>query len=559
VLEDVPPGSLYLIRLDGRERPDPASRFQPEGVHGPSQVVDLHRDWQDAAWRGLPLSGYVFYELHVGTFTPEGTFDAVIPHLDELRDLGVTAIEIMPVAQFPGGRNWGYDGVYPWAVQNSYGGPHGLQRLVDACHQRGLAVVLDVVYNHFGPEGNYLSEFGPYFTDRYKTPWGPALNFDGAESDEVRRYFLENALYWQREFHIDALRLDAVDSIQDLSARPFLSELGEATRRQAEQLGRPFYLIAESDRNDVRYLRPPELGGLGMDGQWSDDFHRALHALLTGEHHGYYQDFGAVDHLARAYRDGFVYTGQYNAYRRRRHGSCSRSQPPQQFVVYAQNHDQVGNRPQGERLSHLVGLPGLKLAAGAVLLSPNLPLLFMGEEYGETAHFPFFISHGDGHLADAVRKGRQAGFAFNGSRGHAPDPQNEATFHAARLRHELKGQEPHCTLWAFYRELLRLRKMVPALALLSKEHLEVGALESEKLLWVRRWADGSEILLLLHFGGAEKKVKIPLPSGEWAKLLDSAERKWLGSGSDLPDRLYSNGEAVLPLSPVSCALYGRAS
>jgi maltooligosyltrehalose trehalohydrolase len=559
VLEDVPPESLYCFKLDGgRERPDPSSRFQPRGVHGPSQVMDLRHDWRDADWRGLPLSQYIFYELHVGTFTPEGTFDAVIARLDDLRELGVTAIEIMPVAQFPGGRNWGYDGVYPWAVQNSYGGPRGLQRLVDACHARGLAVVLDVVYNHLGPEGNYLSEFGPYFTDRYRTPWGAALNFDGPDSDEVRRYFIENALSWQREFHIDALRLDAVDAIQDLSARHVLLELSDAVHRQTTELGRPFYLIAESDRNDPRYLRPGELGGLGMDAQWSDDFHRALHRLLTGEGHGYYQDFGAIDHLARAYRDGFVYAGQYNAYRRRRHGTSSHAQPPQQFVVYSQNHDQVGNRPVGDRLSHLVGLPGLKLAAGVVLLSPNLPLLFMGEEYGETAHFPFFISHGDGRLIDSVRKGRQGGFAYHGLHGHAPDPQGEGTFQGSRLRHELRGHEPHRTLRAFYQELLRLRKTVPALAQLSKEHMEVVGLEDAKALCVRRWAEGSEVFMILHFGGAEKKVNLPLPTGEWAKVIDSAEAKWLGAGSELPDRLRSEGASTLPLSPVSCALYGRA-
>ena len=559
VIESVHAGALYFYRLDGqRERPDPASRAQPQGVHGPSHVVDLAYDWHDANWHGLPLAEHVFYELHVGTFTPQGTFDAVIPHLDSLKDLGITALEIMPVAQFPGGRNWGYDGVDLFAVQDSYGGPRGLQRLVEACHVRGLAAVLDVVYNHLGPEGNYLGEYGPYFTDRYRTPWGAALNFDGHHSDEVRRFFLENALQWQRDFHFDGLRLDAVDAIQDFSARPVLAELSETTHSEAQRLGRPFYLIAESDRNDVRYLRPRTAGGIGMDAQWSDDFHRALHALLTGETHGYYQDFGRVEQLARAIREGYVFTGQeHNRYRGRRHGSSAADRPAEQFVVYAQNHDQVGNRPPGERLSHLIGLPGLKLAAAAVVLSPNLPLLFMGEEYGETAAFPFFISHGDRRLAEAVRKGRQQGFAYHGNRGEAPDPHAEATFHGARLGHGLRERDPHRTLHDFYRELLRLRKMIPALALLSKEHLEAVALEKEKVLLVRRWAEGSEVLLVLHFGGAEKRVPVPIPAGAWTKLLDSAEGRWLGAGSAMPERLQSAGEVTLPLSPVSAVLYQR--
>jgi maltooligosyltrehalose trehalohydrolase len=558
-IEGVAPGALYFYRLDGqKERPDPASRAQPQGVHGPSQVVDLAFDWHDGGWHGLPLAEHVFYELHVGTFTHEGTFDAVIPHLDDLKDLGVTAVELMPVAQFPGARNWGYDGVYPFAVQHSYGGPRGLQRLANACHARGLALVLDVVYNHLGPEGNYLWDYGPYFTERYRTPWGAALNFDGPDSDEVRRYFLENARQWQRDFHLDGLRLDAVDSIQDLSPRPFLGRLADTVHREAGRLGRRFHLIAESDRNDVRYLRPRRQGGLGMDAQWSDDFHRALHALLTGERHGYYRDFGRVGQLARAYGEGFVFTGrQYNRYRGRRHGSSSRGRPAEQFVVYAQNHDQVGNRPPGERLSRLVGLAGLKVAAAAVVLSPNLPLLFMGEEHGEAAAFPFFISHGDEPLAEAVRQGRQRGFAHHGSRGAAPDPQAEATFLAARLQRELREAEPHRTLRAFYAELLRLRKATAALARLSKEHLEAVALETEKVLQVRRWAEGSEVLLVLHFCGAERRVKLPAPAGDWRKLLDSAERRWLGAGSELPERFRSEGEVSLALSPVSCALYER--
>lgn len=386
VLEGVERGSLYVYRLDGGpERADPASRSQPQGVHGPSEVVDPQFPWEDVSWVGPRLQDYILYELHVGTFTREGTFDAIIPHLTDLRELGVTAIELMPVAQFPGTRNWGYDGVFPFAVQDSYGGPAGLKRLVNACHREGLAVVLDVVYNHLGPEGNTLGDFGPYFSERYRSPWGPALNFDGPGSDEVRRFFIENALAWITDYHVDALRLDALHAILDLSAYPFLAELAAAVRERAARLHRRVYLIAESDLNDPKLVRPPEVGGYGLDAQWNDDFHHALHALLTGERTGYYEDFGTVAHLARAFTEGYVYTGQYSVYRRRRHGVPARALPAHAFAVFAQNHDQVGNRMRGERLSALVPFEALKLAAAVVLLSPYLPLLFMGEEYGETA------------------------------------------------------------------------------------------------------------------------------------------------------------------------------
>src|SRR5439155_13390119 len=392
VVDNVEPGILYRFRLNGqKERPDPASRYQPEGVHGPSQVVDLSTfPWNDGHWSGLKLEDYVVYELHVGTFTAEGTFDAIVPRLDELRLLGVTAVELMPVAQFPGNRNWGYDGVYPFAVQNSYGGPGELKRLVNACHQTGLAVVLDVVYNHLGPEGNYLDEFGHYFSESYKTPWGRALNFDGPYSDEVARFFIENALSWFADFHIDALRLDAIHGIVDINARPFLAILSDAVHELAQKLDRRCYLIAESDLNDVKVLQATGLCGFGMDAQWSDDFHHALHTLLTKEQRGYYLDFGGIECLEKAYREGFVYSGQHSRHRARRHGNSSRSISAHRFVVCAQNHDQVGNRMFGDRLSALVSYERLKLAAGVVILSPFLPLLFMGEEYGEISPFQYF-------------------------------------------------------------------------------------------------------------------------------------------------------------------------
>ena len=338
---------------------------------------------------------------------PEGTFDGAIAQLDRLCDLGVTAVELMPVSQFSGARNWGYDGVYPFAVQASYGGALGLKRFVDECHARGLAVVLDVVYNHVGPEGNYLRDFGPYFTDQYRTPWGDALNFDGPGSDQVRDFFLANALMWQTDFHIDALRLDAVHAIKDTSAYPFLAELADVCREHAAKLGRKFYLIAESDQNDARLVRSSEKGGHGLDAVWSDDYHHAVHCLLTGEREGYYQDFGELEHLALAYSDGFTYAGQHSPFRDRRHGNSAIDLEPWRFVVCCQNHDQIGNRARGERLPSLCDWESVKLAAGLVLLSPHVPLLFMGEEYGETAPFLYFVSHQDPALVEAVRQGRR--------------------------------------------------------------------------------------------------------------------------------------------------------
>ncbi|MBM4069158.1 MAG: malto-oligosyltrehalose trehalohydrolase [Planctomycetes bacterium] len=533
-IDGVTPGCRYFFRLDGqKERPDPASRFQPDGVHGPSQVTDTDFNWRDAHWFGLPLDRYVCYELHVGTFTPEGTFDAVIGRLDDLRELGVTAVNIMPVAQFPGSRNWGYDGVYLYAVQNSYGGTQGLKRLVDECHARGLAVILDVVYNHLGPEGNYLGEFAPYFTDRYKTPWGSALNFDGPDSDEVRRFFLGTALQWQTEFHIDALRLDAVHAILDHSAFPFLQELAEVTSRRALQLNRRFHLISESSLNDVIVLQPTEIGGWGHDALWNDDFHHAVHTLLTGEHNGYYEDFGRIEHLARAWRDGFTYSGQYSPFRRRRYGNSARCRPARQFVICAQNHDQIGNRMAGERLSGLIDFEGLKLAATLVILSPYVPLLFMGEEYGETAPFQFFVSHGDAQLIENVRKGRREEFAEFGWQGEVPDPQDQGTFERCRLDHHLKDEGRHKVLRDFYRDLLALRRDVPALAQLSKDHQKVIGFEREKSLFVRRWHEQDEVVLVFNFAEQEVRLELPIPAGDWQLLVDSAARRWQGPGEAL--------------------------
>lgn len=565
VVGDVRPGARYEYVLDGgNERPDPASRLQPRGVHGPSEVVDPAFSWTDQAWVGPARRDYIFYELHVGTFTAEGTFDAVIPHLDALVELGITAIELMPVAQFPGDRNWGYDGVFPYAVQVSYGGPAGLRRLVDACHARGLAVVLDVVYNHLGPEGNVLGEYGPYFTDRYATAWGPALNFDGDGSDGVRHFFIKNALEWITDFHVDALRLDAAQAILDTSAYPFLEELAATVDERAERLGRRVYLFPEIDTNDPRVTRPRGQGGLGLDAQWNDDFHHALHALLTGERRGYYEDFfGRPTDLAAALRDGFAFTGQYSRYRGRRHGRSSRGMPAGRLIVYSQNHDQVGNRLDSERLSGLVSFEEQKLAAATVLFSPYLPLLFMGEEYGETAPFPYFISHSDPGLVEAVRRGRREEFAAFDWAGEPPDPQAEETFHSAKLDFSSRERGRHRVLLDFYSRLIRLRKELPALARSDKERLRVEGDEGQGTILVLHSADRavqsarrgvSGAAVVLHFGDEPVTLEPSLPAGDWRTRLDSAADEWDGPGSALPGAVASDGRASLRLAPHSAVL-----
>ena len=552
----VEPGTLYLYRLDGdKERPDPASRFQPRGVHGPSQVVNPDFSWKDHGWIGLPWRDYIIYELHVGTFTPEGTFEAIIPRLHELKNLGITAIELMPVAQFPGSRNWGYDGTYPFAVQDSYGGPDGLKQLINGCHQVGLAVVLDVVYNHLGPEGNYLTDFGPYFTDRYRGPWGHPINFDGPYSDEVRRFFVENGLYWVKEFHLDGLRIDAVHGILDFSAYPFLEELAVTVHDLAERLNRRVHLIAESDLNDSRIVRSRELGGFGIDAQWNDDFHHALHTLLTKEDAGYYEDFGELQHLVKAFREGFVYGGDYSIYRQRRHGNSSHRLTAEKFVVFSQNHDQVGNRAQSERLSALVSFEALKLAAAVVLFSPFIPLLFMGEEYGETAPFYYFINHSDADLVEAVRRGRREEFVAFRWQGEPPDPHAEATFLQCKLDPELRFQGQHEILYRFYGELIRLRRESPPLKVLDKGRLEVTGLEEKKALLWRRWTEEQQMAAVFHFGKQARSFSLPLPEGHWRKQLDSADSIWGGPGSTVSSEVVSDGKISLSLPAESFVLF----
>ena len=551
-------GDRYRYLLDGTiPRPDPASRYQPEGVHGPSQVVDpALYNWRDREWRNPPLHDYLIYELHVGTFTSEGTFAAIIPRLDYLADLGVTAVELMPVAQFPGDRNWGYDGVNLFAPHASYGGPEKLRELVDACHARGLAVVLDVVYNHLGPEGNYLRDFGHYFTDRYRTPWGDAVNLDGPHSDDVRAFFIGNALHWIREYHVDALRLDAVHGIYDLGARHFLDELNQAVRQEEERLGRTVYLIAESDLNDSRIISPCDEGGYGLDAQWDDDFHHALHSLLTGERDGYYRDFGETSHLVRALREKYVYSGQFSSYRCRRHGNSVAARQCSQFIVFAQNHDQVGNRMLGERLASLVSFESLKLAAALMLLSPFIPLLFMGEEYGETNPFLYFVSHEDPDLVAAVQAGRKEEFKEFAARGEPPDPEAVATFQASKLAWGKVKQGATRTLFNYYKGLIELRRMQPALSPGEGSSHEVVYSPDGKVVSLKRHHGDSALICLFNVAVTDSEAVFPAVAGAWQKLFDSADAAWDGPGSYLPDPV--QGGTPVRLTGRSCAVYGQA-
>lgn len=558
VFDNVPPGTQYMFQIDDEtELPDPASRYQPEGVHGASAVVKTAFDWTDHSFRGIPLKDFIIYELHTGTYTAGGTFTDIIPHLKELCDLGVTAIELMPVAQFPGARNWGYDGVYPFAVQNTYGGPVALKTLVNECHNHNLSVILDVVYNHLGPEGNYLPQFGPYFTDAYRTPWGKALNFDDAFSDKVRRFFIENALYWQRVFHIDALRLDAVHAIRDFSPVTFLEQLTMETQKQAEAIGRPFYLIGESDQNNPRLTLPREIGGTGLHAQWSDDLHHCLHAQLTGETTGYYADYTDFRLLAKTLTKGFAYTGEHSIYRKRRHGAQPLLNHPRNFVVCSQNHDQVGNRQTGDRPTASLSLESLKLAAVTVLLSPFTPLLFMGEEYGEKAPFQFFTSHTDPELVDAVRQGRRNEFASFQWKGETPDPQAEETFLRSKLNHELKSGGHGRALLGFYKELIHLRKTLPPLNDPERNPVQTECNSDQRIITVYYHSERADVFIILCFGETEVHTSLNIPKGRWLAVLDSAHEHRHGAGSSLNPEIHSPGAVKLDLNPCSAIILRR--
>ena len=512
-------GADYAFVLDGGQpRPDPRSRWQPQGVHGPSRLLDDDAfAWSDAHWRGTPLPGSILYELHVGTFTPEGTFDAAVDRLDHLVSLGITAVELLPCNAFDGRWGWGYDGVAWYAVHEPYGGPDALKRFVDTCHAKGLGVVMDVVYNHLGPAGNYLPEFGPYLTEAHTTPWGPAVNLDMPGSDEVRRYILDNAVMWLRDYHVDGLRLDAVHALVDGRATHLLEELAVEVEALAAQLGKPLFLVAESDLNDASVVTSREAGGYGLDGQWADDVHHAVHALLTGERSGYYGDFGGLPTLAKALTGVFVHDGCWSSFRGRDHGRpVPPTVPGHRFVVYLQDHDQVGNRATGDRISASLSEGQLQIGAALVLTSPYTPMLWMGEEWGARTPWLFFSDH-EGDLGEAVRRGRREEFASHGwSTAEVPDPQSQATFEASKLDWKESDDERGARLLAWTRELIALRRSRLDLCDGRRDRVQVSYDEQAQWLVVTRGHTAVACNL------SSDRQAVPLPGTPDAVLLASA-------------------------------------
>jgi maltooligosyltrehalose trehalohydrolase len=541
-------GQDYGFRLDGGQlRPDPASRWQPSGVHEASRILDPRGFRRHRGFRAVPLASAVLYELHIGTFTPEGTFDAAIGHLGALRDLGVTHVEVMPVNAFSGPHGWGYDGVAWYAVHEPYGGPEAFARFVDACHEHDLGVVLDVVYNHLGPSGNYLPEFGPYHTGHYRTPWGEALNLDGEDSDPVRSFIIGNALYWLRDLGVDALRLDAVHGLIDGGAVHILAALHDAVAALAVAEGRPLQLIAETDRCDPLTITPRAAGGAGMDAQWADDLHHAIHTAVTGERDGYYVDYGGLPDVAEQYRRGFLYDGRFSVYRRHTVGAPLGDVPGHRLVTCVQNHDQVGNRAAGDRLTTLVDPAMVEIAVVLLCASPTTPMLFMGEEYGETQPFQYFTSHPEPELADAVRTGRREEFAAFSSflAAEVPDPQDPATLRRSRLRWERADTPEGARRRELWRRLLDLRRQHPALGNGRRDLVEILAVDAERLAVVRRADDGSAVLVVANLGDVE--WLLDLPDARWRRLLDT------GIDHDAP--AHPEGEEQLRISGRTASLW----
>ncbi|NGX61441.1 MAG: Malto-oligosyltrehalose trehalohydrolase [Chlamydiae bacterium] len=513
-LERVSPGDRYFYTFgNGLERPDPVSRFLPDGVHGPTEIVDPKSfSWDDLSWKGIPLQEQIFYEIHVGAYTKEGTFYSLIDKLPYIKKLGVTCLEIMPISQFPGRWNWGYDGASPYAPYSGYGGPQGLKELVKAAHAHSLGICLDVVYNHLGPEGNYLAEFGNYFSDTYRTPWGKALNYDGPYSDHVRHYIIQNALYWLSEYHIDALRLDAIHGIYDFSASPMLPELIKEVRLLGQEQGRNIHVIAESGFNDARILHPEEKGGWDLCGVWNDDFHHAMHVTLTGEKTTYYSDFSGLPDLARSLSGGFVYEGQYSSFRKRRHGNSCKGIPYEKFLIFSQNHDQAGNRPWGERLASLVEKEPAKLAACFTLLTPATPLLFMGEEYGEKASFEYFVDYKDERLMRSIFEGRKR----ESHRTDMPFPGKES-FDNSQLSWEFDHD-----LLTLYQKLISLRKQFPPAPHLTTGDLHVSYSEEESwIAWEYPTKNGSWLGVFCYLGEEAQAFSLPFRNLTSPKLLFS--------------------------------------
>jgi len=501
-------GTDYAFVIDGSKPavPDPRSASQPQGVHGPSRVLDQASfQWTDAQWQAAPLPSAIIYELHIGTFTPEGTFDAAQQHLAYLKDLGVTHVELMPVNAFPGNHGWGYDGVDLFAPHAPYGGSEALKRLINACHEHGLAVLLDVVYNHLGPSGNYLGKFAPYFTHLHNTPWGDAVNLEDAGSHEVRRFFCDNALMWLRDYHFDGLRLDAVHAYMDRSAIHFMEQLSKEVRALEAETGHRYVVIAESDLNDPRLVTTPEAGGYGMDAQWSDDFHHALVTVLTGDRSGYYSDFGTIADLAKSLRSVFVYDGIYAPHRDRIHGRPVEGLPAWRFLGYAQDHDQVGNRAKGERLNHLTSESRAKIAAALVFTAPFVPMLFQGEEWAASAPFQYFTDHEDKELGRLVSEGRKKEFAaFGWTPDEIPDPQDKQTFLRSKLNWQEVSEPAHAQMLDWYKQLIALRKSHPQLTNGSLEETNVEYSETEKWLLLHR----GDLQIVVNLGSKELKHEV---------------------------------------------------
>jgi len=495
-------GDRYVYVLNGKlSLPDPASRYQPEGVHGPSEIIDSGNfNWTDDGWQSIPPEKMIQYELHTGTFSPSEDFRGISEKLSYLKELGINVIELMPVAQFPGHRNWGYDGVFPFAVQNSYGGPSELARLVDTCHRNGIAVILDVVYNHLGPEGNYFESYGPYFSDRYKTPWGKAVNVDDQYADGMINFILQNVRYWLKDLHLDGLRLDAVHAIYDFSADHIMKQISSEVRKLSGVTGRNYFLIAESNLNDVRYLHPVEKGGYGLDAQWNDDFHHALHSCITGEQGSYYADYGSVEDLAKAIKNTFVLDGVYSIFRKRTFGSHAADLHGKQFIIFIQNHDHTGNRKNGERLGHLVSAGMQKAACAILFFTPNVPMLFMGEEFNARTPFLYFVNHHDGQLNRLVREGRQKEFEDLHAAGRepAPFPDAEDTFNRSKLNWAELDDPDQRDMLDFYKRLISLRKSHPALISTDRRNCSVQAGGNNKTLIIRRWKEQYQLFVFIN-------------------------------------------------------------
>jgi maltooligosyltrehalose trehalohydrolase len=549
-VSNIDPDARYYFMPDGKEDvPDPASNYQPEGISGPSMLVNHTAFlWEDSDWQGIPQEELMLYEIHVGTYTEEGTFEAVIGKLDHLMELGINAIEIMPVAQFSGSRNWGYDGVLPYAAQHSYGGPEGLKRLVNACHKKGIAVFLDVVYNHFGPEGNYFDKYGYYVTDTYKTPWGGAVNYDGPWSDAVRDFISDNVIYWLRHFHLDGLRFDAIHAIFDSSAQTIWALIDKKRKLLEKETGKQYILIAESDLNNPQVIQDIGINGFGFDAQWLDDFHHAVYVLLDKNGQEYYEDFGLTEQVTKAINEGFVHSGEYVTARKRKYGTSSKGIAGNRFVIFNQNHDQVGNRSDGARIVTLTGDKQYKMAAALLMLSPYIPLLFMGEEYGESAPFLYFINHTDPQLIKAVREGRKKEFEKFYKNSEPYDPQDISTFTKSKLNWDLPASGKNKEILDWYKKLIILRKEHPALKVFDKSFVNAFTIGKHGL-GLLRWDEPQlhHLFAVFNFGDIEMEVSMPSKVLHW-KILLSTDENINGMNDYLPN-------ASVKISPYATVIF----